>query len=154
MNSFRDKVENRAIEVASIPASGPRYASTAACVQCHMHQFATWAFSGHKNAWNVLVERDETSNPECLECHATGFGEPGGFGEMTKFNLNRLGAVQCEACHGPLDGHPEDAQSQPRPVTASTCIGCHDEANSPKFDLDRYWEKVACTPDPRAGGGQ
>jgi hypothetical protein len=114
-----------------------------------MHQFGTWAFSGHKNAWNALVEREEAFNPECLECHATGFGEPGGFGELTRFNLTRLGAVQCEACHGPLAGHPEDGTVVPREVTVDTCLTCHDEANSPEFDPDRYWNSVACTPDPK-----
>jgi hypothetical protein len=37
----------------------------------------------------------------------------------------------------------------PRVVTVETCLACHDEANSPEFELDRYWRTVACTPDPR-----
>jgi hypothetical protein len=142
-------VEENAIAVAAVVDSGPAYATTASCISCHMHQFGTWAFSSHKNAWNVLVEREEAFNPECLQCHATGFGEPGGFGELSRFNLNRLGAVQCEACHGPLVGHPEDRGVVPRVVTVETCLACHDEANSPEFELDRYWRTVACTPDPR-----
>jgi hypothetical protein len=149
ISSFLDQVEEKAIAVAAVVDRGPAYATTASCISCHMHQFGTWAFSGHKNAWNVLVEREEAFNPECLECHATGFGEPGGFGELTRFNLNRLGAVQCEACHGPLAGHPEDGEVVPRGVTVDTCLRCHDEANSPEFDPERYWNSVACTPDPR-----
>jgi hypothetical protein len=149
INGFLDQVEEKAIAVAAVVDSGPAYATTASCISCHMHQFGTWAFSGHKNAWNVLVEREEAFNPECLECHATGFGEPGGFGELTRFNLNRLGAVQCEACHGPLAGHPEDGGVSSRAVTVETCLTCHDEANSPEFDPDAYWRRVACTPDPR-----
>jgi len=152
ITGFLDQVEEKAVAMAAVEDSGPAYATTAACISCHMHQFGTWAFSGHKNAWNVLVEREEAFNPECLECHATGFGEPGGFGELTRFNLNRLGAVQCEACHGPLVGHPEDGAIIPQAVTTETCIRCHDEANSPEFDPDRYWESVACTPDPRRSG--
>ena len=69
-------------------------------------------------------------------------------GELSKFNLSRLGSVQCEACHGPLKGHPEDANVMVSPVTETTCTRCHDEANSPDFDLESYWRKAACTPDP------
>ncbi len=152
ISGFLDQVEERAVAMAAVEDSGPAYATTASCISCHMHQFSTWAFSGHKNAWNVLVEREEAFNPECLECHATGFGEPGGFGELTRFNLNRLGAVQCEACHGPLAGHPEDGEVVPRGVTVDTCLACHDEANSPEFDAERYWNSAACTPDPRRSG--
>jgi hypothetical protein len=152
ITGFLDQVEKKAVAMAAVVDSGPVYATTASCISCHMHQFGTWAFSGHKNAWNVLVEREEAFNPECLECHATGFGEPGGFGELTRFNLNRLGAVQCEACHGPLAGHPEDGSVAPREVTVDTCLTCHDEANSPEFDAESYWHSVACTPDPRRSG--
>lgn len=148
IEKFRETVVGIAVAVAAQEDSGPVYASTATCVSCHMHQFATWAYSKHKNALQSLVERGESDDPECLECHSTGFGEPGGFGELSKFNLSRLGSVQCEACHGPLKGHPEDANIVISPVTESTCTRCHDEANSPDFDMDTYWKKVACTQDP------
>jgi hypothetical protein len=148
IGQFQETIVEIAKAVATKDDSGPEYASTASCVSCHMHQFATWAYSKHKGALQSLVERGEDRDPECLGCHSTGFGEPGGFGELSKFNLSRLGAVQCEACHGPLKGHPEDVNVMVSPVTETTCTRCHDEANSPDFDLDSYWRKAACTPDP------
>ena len=148
INEFQKTVVEMAIAVAERAESGPRYAATSACISCHMHQFGTWAFSEHKNAWQALVERGQGYDPECLGCHSTGFGEPGGFGELSKFNLNRLGAVQCEACHGPLKGHPEDESVAVAPITEATCLRCHDEANSPEFDFDSYMKKAACSADP------
>ncbi|MEE2750063.1 MAG: multiheme c-type cytochrome [Myxococcota bacterium] len=148
INEFQKTVVEIAVAVAEREESGPSYAATSACISCHMHQFGTWAFSEHKKAWQSLVERGQGYDPECLGCHSTGFGEPGGFGELSKFNLNRLGAVQCEACHGPLKGHPEDESVAVAPITEATCVRCHDEANSPDFDYDSYLKKAACTTDP------
>ena len=52
------------------------------------------------------MRRGETDNPECVGCHTTGYGEPGGLGELTESNVRRFKGVQCEECHGPMGGHP------------------------------------------------
>jgi len=120
------------------------FANTAACVSCHVQAFAQWSFSAHKSATTTLAQEGAHKNPECLSCHTTGFGQKGGFGEPTPFNLGRYGGVQCEACHGPLAGHPEDKTIRPAPITKETCTGCHDEANSPDFVYENYHTKVRC----------
>jgi hypothetical protein len=79
-----------------------------------------------------------------LSCHSTGFGKKGGFGDPTPFNLGRFGGVQCEACHGPLAGHPEDETKKPQPISEQTCLVCHDEANSPDFSFREYHRKIRC----------
>jgi hypothetical protein len=152
IQSFLEGLVEQAVEVAEA-APAPEmpkkvYATPSNCVRCHIQEFGQWAFSGHKSATTVLTARSAHKNPECLSCHSTGFGKSGGFGDPTPFNLSRLGGVQCEACHGPLAGHPEDESIQPQPVTEQTCLRCHDEANSPEFNFEAYRHKIRCDRQP------
>ena len=125
----------------------PGYASSGSCSNCHLQEFARWAYTDHAQAaWMSLVERDATENPECVSCHSTGFGEVGGFGELTPSNLRKFKAVQCEACHGPMRGHNGNGNVQPRPISAASCLGCHDVANSPDFDFASYLQRASCQP--------
>lgn len=118
------------------------------CVECHMSESAAWGQSPHTGAWASLVERGAVRNPECLGCHTTGFGQPGGFTEpeRAQYLLN----VQCEACHGPMELHTAQARSEQRSVrpvpgravTEATCRDCHDGANSPAFDYEAYRARI------------
>ena len=146
LSDFLDELIVEAESVASPIEDEPkeRFGTPSACVSCHVQEFAQWAYTGHKQATATLVERAEHKNPECLGCHSTGFGEVGGFGEPTPFNLGRFGGVQCEACHGALAGHPEDESIEPRPVSEETCLVCHDEANSPDFAYEDYVGRIRC----------
>jgi hypothetical protein len=149
---FLEDLVEQAVEGAELPPAIERpkevYATPSKCVRCHVQEFGQWAFSAHKSATSILAERSALKNPECLGCHATGFGKKGGFGDPTPFNLSRLGGVQCEACHGPLAGHPENESVVPQPVTEQTCLQCHDEANSPEFDYTAYHRKIRCDRSP------
>ena len=120
------------------------YASSGACVNCHSDEFARWTLSGHARAWRALLERDATNNPECVACHSTGFGEPGGLGELTAKNIRKFKGVQCEECHGPMKGHPNDPRAKATPVTEQACLRCHDEANSPDFNYEHYLQQATC----------
>jgi hypothetical protein len=122
----------------------PGYAASGACVNCHAQEFVRWGFTDHAKAWTSLVKREGTADPECVGCHSTGFGEPGGFGALTDANVRKYKAVQCEACHGPMRGHPDDARVHTRPVTEGTCVACHDAANSPDFDYGTYLRRATC----------
>ena len=137
------EAESVAVQVQE-EATQERFGTPSACVSCHVQEFAQWAYTGHKQATATLVERAEHKNPECLSCHSTGFGEVGGFGEPTPFNLGRFGGVQCEACHGALAGYPEDESIQPAEVNEQTCLVCHDEANSPDFVYEDYVRRIRC----------
>ena len=120
------------------------YASSGACTSCHHRELARWAFSDHAKAYQSLIMRNEKNNPECLPCHTTGFGEPNGLGELTTSNIRKYKAVQCESCHGPMLGHPDDETIRSIPITAQSCTSCHDEANSPEFDFDTYLLRGSC----------
>jgi hypothetical protein len=123
------------------------YAGKDGCIGCHAEQHAHWSLTAHAGAWRTLVERGENENPNCLGCHTTGFGEPGGFADPTTDRA--LLNVQCEACHGPMALHAEQHAGRlgfkPDPglaVTERTCLRCHDPANSPKFAFETFYPKV------------
>ena len=137
----RSKAEKRA------EANDPHktyYASSGACVNCHSDEFARWTLTGHARAWRSLVERKATDNPECVACHSTAYGESGGLGKLSATNIRKFKGVQCEMCHGPMGGHPSNPQIHPEPVTQATCVGCHDEANSPDFVFSKYLPQASC----------
>lgn len=146
IRSVKDEVVQRAEVRATQPveSQGPHYAASSACVSCHVSETARWAYSDHATAWRSLVKRGEEANVECVGCHATGFGEPGGFGELTSGNTGRFKAVQCEACHGPMGGHPGNPDVQPTPISPEVCVRCHDPANSPDFDYATYLPRATC----------
>ena len=114
------------------------YRSLYGCLDCHASEYADWTRSAHAGAWLTLVERGETNNPDCLPCHTTGFGEPGGFVDPVRERA--LLGVQCEACHGPMALHADQAgrvgfKPDPGlPVNEASCVRCHDDVNSPRFD--------------------
>lgn len=124
--------------------SGPRYASAGTCFSCHERRFAAWALDPHKGAMLALNQRGRGQDVECVGCHTTGFGEPGGFAELSTEALATWRDVQCEACHGPMGGHPGDARVHSRAVGRDTCVRCHDAANSPQFDYDTWRTRVSC----------
>ena len=126
------------------PPTEPGYASAGACVRCHTSEFARWTFSDHARGWESLLARRAEDNPECVACHATGWAEPGGFGELTSAAVRKYKGVQCESCHGPMRGHPEDPAIHSAPLSEATCQGCHDSANSPDFDFATYLPRATC----------
>jgi hypothetical protein len=152
------------IKAASQPTAPVEvYVGLDACVECHAPTSAHWALTPHAQTWKDLVERgsategesgggrpvaplDATHNPDCLGCHSTGYGKRGGFVDPDADS--RLLNVQCEACHGPMKLHVDQARrpgfrpSPGLPVDEATCRGCHDPANSPKFEYLHYLERV------------
>lgn len=147
IDAFKQRTRSRAEVQAAAPApQASAHAGAGACVNCHTQEFARWGFSGHAKAWQSLVKRRATDNPECVGCHTTAYGEPGGLGELTPGNVRKFRDVQCEACHGPMGGHPDDARVAPLEVTVARCEGCHDAANSPDFDFDAYLRQASCQP--------
>jgi len=144
---FRSATLERAAEVAAAPAAAdgaPAYASSAGCVSCHSAEFARWAYTDHARAWQSLLARGATDNPECIGCHSTAFGQEGGWGELREGNIRRFKGVQCEACHGPMGGHPDNPRVAPKGMSPERCVGCHDAANSPGFDYAAYIGRATC----------
>jgi hypothetical protein len=143
---FKADSIDKAARVAAepIPDGAAAYASSGACVNCHAQEFARWSFSDHAQAWMSLLRKQETDNPECVGCHSTAFGQPGGFGALTEANVRKWKGVQCEACHGPMRPHLDNTRSGSGAITEAGCVTCHDDANSPDFDFETYLARASC----------
>ena len=149
------KTEQR-LQTARAETRAPQYIGNGSCMGCHGGRFARWAAGPHAHAYRQLVERDEQLNPECLACHTTGFGRIGGWADLSQKHIGQFRGVQCEGCHGPLEGHP-DREREEKDVSEVVCLACHDEANSPDFDYESFRKRLACVSGesvPVAGGDQ
>jgi hypothetical protein len=85
------------------------------CIGCHEKQAADWKDAGMSTSvFEILLpgsraeakteagldpNKDYTAEAECLTCHATGYGEPGGF--KNYLETPGLAGVTCESCQGP-----------------------------------------------------
>jgi hypothetical protein len=124
---------------ASAQTPQATYIGVDKCKVCHPKNFE--AFSGRKfkkawkvlemRAWKVLEMRGKTKDPECVRCHVTGYGEPGGF--VDEESTPHLKYKQCESCHGPGSLHASNPiNKEYRKIMApykysdeNICIRCH-----------------------------
>lgn len=142
VDRFKSASRDNARAAVATPAAGPTYAGASACTRCHTDFFAAWLLNPHAHAIEPLAKAGKSDDPECIGCHSTGYGQPGGFAKVDEASLATFGAVQCEACHGPLANHP--GSTAPKPVTEATCTVCHDSANSPSFAYASYRDQLSC----------
>jgi len=80
-----------------------QYVGSRWCSECHQSEHASFSRSVHNRAIQSLNVKKEQNNPECLPCHTTAYGEPGGFKNITE--TYHLANVGCESCHGPAKEH-------------------------------------------------
>jgi peroxiredoxin len=125
-----------------------KYTGSQACQECHQEEFATWSKQPHAAAVEKLEDPTETEDAECLRCHTTAFGKPGGFpvGGRPAEHPD-LAVVGCESCHGPGSEHIEPEGPKTGNIVAlgdkcDTCVvlqicgSCHDEDNDPGFEFE------------------
>lgn len=104
--------------VASMPAAAqtPQFEGVKVCAKCHDLQADAWKMTPHAKAFASLKpgakaevklkakldpEKDYTQDTQCIGCHVTGYGAPGGYEPgMAKAAAGALAAVGCESCHG------------------------------------------------------
>ena len=131
------------------------YVGNNKCKMCHKGEkkgmiWEKWLETKHAKSMEVLdAEKGETTNPECLKCHTTGFGTATGYNLETP-NEN-LASVGCEACHGPgsdyksmkvMKDHEQSIAAGLIMPTEETCTSCHNE-DSPTFKGFNYKEALA-----------
>ncbi len=117
----------------------PSYVGSAACSNCHAAAYAWWQHHPHGRAYRTLQERHREFHLECVGCHVTGYGRPGG--STVTHNLNgALVNVGCEVCHGPGSAHvaaPSPANIR-RDPDEQICVQCHNEEHSDLFSYEGY----------------
>ena len=150
------------------PAPHPdgKFVGSKACATCHEKEYAIWKDTPHSHATDTLlhVKPPRQFDPECISCHATGW-EPQKFfpyesGYDSLESTPGLAGSGCENCHGPGSAHVKaekgsdkslqkrlrealQATATSKEAQRDSCQRCHDIDNSPKFDFDSYWEKIA-----------
>ena len=125
-----------------------KYVGSGACRTCHAAEYDTWSKSGHGRALASLEAKGKSGDSECLACHTTGFGRPGGFpADARAPDHADLASVGCESCHGPAGDHVgADARRIGTIVSMGDkcdscvilqiCGSCHDDANDPGFEFE------------------
>jgi 2',3'-cyclic-nucleotide 2'-phosphodiesterase (5'-nucleotidase family) len=135
----RQEDAQRALDEANEGASHPsgyEYVGFSRCGPCHGDQASAWYASPHIDAFHALQQIGWHVEPECFECHTTGFGFAGGF--VDRQLTPTLAGVTCEACHGP----GEECEGRDRAPVEDTCRGCHTADTAPAFDFESSLAQV------------
>ncbi|MHC4413784.1 MAG: multiheme c-type cytochrome [Planctomycetota bacterium] len=150
---------------AVMPPADAEYLGFKTCKKCHFQQWKSWQDTKMASSFEALrpgsaadvkasrhldAEKDYTADSECLACHTTGFGFPGGYqipapgdSAAERVALENAG-VACESCHGPGNKYHhihkdiQDSQRQYRRselydagqfrVDVRVCAMCHTES--------------------------
>lgn len=114
------------------------------CKMCHKVQVEAWQDWAMASAWDKLSD-EEKAKDDCIKCHVTGYGEPGGF--VSAEETPGLVGIQCEACHGPAGLHmkapltdKEARKSTVEMPDEATCTVCHQEEGNPNFKPFKFDE--------------
>ncbi len=132
------------------------YVGVKSCKMCHKGKkkgeiYEKWEQNKHSKATEALIEKGKASNPQCLKCHSTGFGE-GGY-DPTAEDKDKFAGVQCEACYGPgsdykkisvMKSHEESVANGLIVPTEETCVKCHNASHHKdlEFDFKSAWKKI------------
>jgi 2',3'-cyclic-nucleotide 2'-phosphodiesterase (5'-nucleotidase family) len=149
VNIFKEEAEARKVRKRLIEQIAREFSDTpvtenflgsATCARCHETEHNIFLATAHARALETLEKEGEQDNPECINCHVTGWEVPGGYG-LNDRNKGMLAHVQCEACHGYGTAHQRN-NSEVAAVAAASCTRCHNEEWSPDFDYNEYWQRI------------
>lgn len=125
------------------PAAGQAsYVGTAACADCHAEAFDVYRTTRHAHAYASLIDAGKQYRVDCVRCHVTGYGKPGGTCRVDQVEARK--DVGCEACHGPGSLHAADPSDDNirRTPGREVCVTCHNAENSPHFDFALYLPQI------------
>jgi hypothetical protein len=119
-----------------------RYIGADKCRQCHAGRYRFWSKTPHWAAFRTLAIKDAEADPDCLQCHVTGYERQTGY--WPKKPRKELEGVQCEVCHGVGSLHaanPETYSLLHLP-SAPQCLDCHTRDQDDNFDYLRDRKRV------------
>lgn len=124
--------------VQGLTAQGSTYVGSETCSQCHPEQYERYSRYSKKARSSVHVTRMAADlKPQelakCFECHATGYGQPGGFVSFEQ--TPHLANAGCEVCHGPGSQHADSGDSSliKGTLTLKDCESCHNKERVASF---------------------
>jgi 2',3'-cyclic-nucleotide 2'-phosphodiesterase (5'-nucleotidase family) len=111
------------------------YVGVEACTPCHSAARKVWDGTRHAHAYATLQKDFKEYNLDCVSCHVTGYGKPGGSTVTWNAKLQNVG---CEECHGPGSLHAEEPTKAGLIIASpslSTCASnCHHPPHVDGFD--------------------
>ena len=117
------------------------FVTSQTCGNCHVDSFKIWEASAHAHAIDILKREKKEFDTQCVICHVTGSGQPGGFQDL--YRTAHLANVQCEACHGQGRDHSQQPTVvKMKSLGPNSCVTCHNRSNSPEFEFASYWESI------------
>jgi predicted CXXCH cytochrome family protein len=104
------------------------------CSTCHQSSYAAWTSTLHSQAMATLAAIGQSTNANCVPCHAVGVGQDTGFVSMA--DTPGLGSVQCENCHGAGGNHIKNPEqvAMAVPLEAEVCGSCHQGFHHPNYE--------------------
>ncbi|HMU37900.1 MAG TPA: cytochrome c family protein [Pseudomonadota bacterium] len=163
MDELEVRIGQANVRVVSAPPpppapSEPSYIGNTACLgACHYHEpaHAVWQNTQHGRAFRTLTELRKHLSYDCVHCHSTGFGQPGGSNLFTLDLWENattppkvapdLRHVGCEVCHGPGSLHVQNPGKvripTPKP-DQDTCLSCHTPEHSDTFEWKAYARSI------------
>ncbi|MBW2273082.1 MAG: redoxin domain-containing protein [Deltaproteobacteria bacterium] len=147
-NPARQELLAQGGKIRNVLPKSADYVGSEACKSCHEAEHATWSSSPHRHAVDTLAIEGKQDERQCLECHTTAMGLPGGFPTDGKVRDHpNVASVGCESCHGPGGDHiGENAKRFGTIVSLGDkcdscvilqiCGSCHDDANDPGFEFE------------------
>jgi len=119
------------------------YIGISQCETCHAEEKAFFDKTDHARAYATLEKKFVEFNLDCVGCHVTGYGRPGG---STVTHVEDLKNVQCETCHGPGSLHakePKKAGLITRKTEPKSCVSeCHHPPHVEGFDPVAKMERI------------
>ena len=131
-------------DVPPVKAGEAGFVGQKQCMVCHEELKDFVANDLHRHAWETLEKVNKTKDLDCVPCHATGYGMPGG---SVLGKLGVLTGVQCEACHGPGSLHVAAPGKGPNShilavPKVDVCTTCHTTEHAPRFAFDEYRKRL------------
>lgn len=146
-NAERAELRVAGASTRELMPSTAAYVGSNACQSCHAKEFETWAAGPHAHAVATLEKAGKQGEADCLGCHTTAYGKPGGFPAGAKpASSPDLARVGCESCHGPGGDHVGEHAQRVGTILSlgdkcescvilKVCGTCHDKANDPHFEF-------------------
>lgn len=117
------------------PEGQASYIGIERCTECHDEERKVWDKTAHATAYSTLQKGFKEYNLDCVSCHVTGYGKPGG--STVTFN-DKLQNVQCEECHGPGSLHAKAPNKKglitAKPAAEACVSACHHPPHVEGFD--------------------
>ncbi len=115
------------ITLAEKAKEDPYYVGMSQCKECHPEYVKTHSAWKYSRNFRILEMRHKEHDPQCLPCHTTGYGLPGGFVSIEE--TPHMKNIQCEACHGPASLHVKaptvEEHQRTLSIPKNVCTKCH-----------------------------